>query len=214
MPRSGPGASTVTPPSTISPALNRTRPPMALRIVDLPQPEWPMIETISPRLTVRLMFLTAVKRPFGVSKLIVTSRACRYCELITGESGLARIRHLSGDEIESTIEQQPDQSDQQNRRHDALQAERVPTVPKEKSDAEAARQHLALDDHTAGYSQTQPQSRQNVRQRERDQDAAQIAPPRKSERARDIPVVIRQRPDAERGIDERGPQRGDEDHED
>src|SRR5215831_2702093 len=117
MPRSGPGASTVTPPSTISPALNLTRPLMALRIVDLPHPEWPMIETISPRLIVRLIFLTAVKRPFGVSKPIVTPRACRYCELITGEIGLTRIRHLSGDEIEPAIQQQPDQSDQQNRRH-------------------------------------------------------------------------------------------------
>src|SRR5262245_57538676 len=102
-----------------------------------------MIETISPRLTVRLMFLTAVKRPLGVSKPIVTSRACRYCELITGETGLARIRHLSSDEIEAAIEQKPDQSDQQDRRHDALQAERVPTVPDEEADADAARQHLA-----------------------------------------------------------------------
>src|SRR5262245_28568235 len=192
MPRSGPAASIVTPPNTISPALNGTSPPIAFRIVDLPQPECPMIETISPRLIVRLIFLTAVKRPLGVSKPIVTPRACRYCVLITGETGLTRIRHLSGYQIEAAIKQQPDKSDQQNRRHDAFQTEGVPTVPDEEADADAARQHLPCDDHDPGYAQTQPQAGQDVRQRERNQDAAQITPSRKRESSRHVPMIVRQ----------------------
>ena len=54
-PRSGPGPAISLLPSSSSPDVQRSSPATRLRRVDLPQPEWPMRLTNSPRRTVRLM---------------------------------------------------------------------------------------------------------------------------------------------------------------
>ena len=72
MPRSGPGLVTIAPLENTLPSVGFTIPDMVFIRVDLPQPEWPIRETISPFLMFNEIFFTAVYFPVGVLKLTVT----------------------------------------------------------------------------------------------------------------------------------------------
>ena len=58
MPRSGPGPLTSLPSRMTTPRLGSSRPAMMFSTVDLPQPEWPMMEMNSPWSMRRLMPLS------------------------------------------------------------------------------------------------------------------------------------------------------------
>ena len=61
--RSGPGPAISRSPRISTPLVASSNPASRFSSVDLPQPEWPMIETNSPRRMLRLMFSRATKRP-------------------------------------------------------------------------------------------------------------------------------------------------------
>ena len=51
---SSPSFASAAPSISISPSLGRSSPPIRLSSVDLPEPEGPTIETISPRSTIKI----------------------------------------------------------------------------------------------------------------------------------------------------------------
>ena len=62
-PRSGPGPLSSLPARTIPPEVTVLSPATIMRIVDFPQPEWPIIVTNSPLRNLKLMFLTITASP-------------------------------------------------------------------------------------------------------------------------------------------------------
>ena len=72
MPRSGPGAATVRPSTSMPPRVGCEKPAMALSSVDFPQPDGPSRQTNSPRLMVKSMSLRATTSPPGTGKILST----------------------------------------------------------------------------------------------------------------------------------------------
>src|SRR2546427_9729492 len=91
------------------------------------------------------------------------------------DTDLAFVRDPHRQENKSTIEEQTDAANQENRRHDSFQAQRIPAIPDEETDPDAARQHLARDDHQPGHSEAEAQSGEDMRQTEWDEDRSQVA---------------------------------------
>ena len=76
--RSGPGPSTSLPSSTTPPPVAGSSPATTFSSVDLPQPEWPMTETYSPRAIFRSMpFSTGTReRPKATVTWEMSRKVC------------------------------------------------------------------------------------------------------------------------------------------
>src|SRR5690606_11925597 len=118
--RSGPGPSISRPLHTRPPALASSRPAIRLRTVDLPQPEWPISETNSPRAMLRLMSLRAWKRPFLVSKCLLTPVSSTNLSMAVS---LARIVEAPGQPQQALFQRQADQADDDDGDEDVLDVE-------------------------------------------------------------------------------------------
>src|SRR5262245_5674099 len=123
-------------------------PATMLSSVDLPQPEWPMIETNSPLRTVSdTSRNTSV--PSAPPKHFPTFSICTKRSLFSmrsSSSARRAARHDAAEHGDRAIEQQADEADVKQRENDVADARAVPRIPDEEPDAHAADQHLAGDD--------------------------------------------------------------------
>src|SRR5262245_28628028 len=194
--------------STITvPSLGRSSPASTFRIVVLPQPEWPIRQTNSPRSMPSHRFSNTAVSP---------KRRARPSTLISGRCSMAlfRIGHELGEPRQALVEQQADQADQQDRRHDVGDREVVPLVPHEVADARAAHQHLGRHDHQPGDADRDAHAGHDGGRGRRQDDLEGGAQGADLERARHVQPFAPHARHAEGGVYEHRPHRADEDHED
>ena len=79
----------------------------------------------------------------------------------------------SGDQA---IENESDQADIDQRDHDVGEARRVPRIPDEETDADAAGEHLRRHDGEPRETDTDAQAREDVGRRRRQHDLARRTP--------------------------------------
>src|SRR4051794_20047254 len=140
-----------------------------LSTVVLPQPEWPMMQTNSPRaIDSHRSSNTIVLPPLGAAKrLVIPSMEMNLSAIGSVRSSVMRSpdprihperqcpsprpslrkRHQPRDAGENLIEQHPDDPDHQDRGDHVGDREIVPFVPDEIADAGAADEHLGGHDH-------------------------------------------------------------------
>src|SRR5260221_6713035 len=106
-----------------------------LRIVVLPQPEWPITQTNSPRSIVKETCSKTARSPYDLP----SSRTSRKSGFDIRDGALQR--------AESEVERHADNSDHEDRGDHVGEREAVPLVPHEVADAEVADQHLGRHDH-------------------------------------------------------------------
>src|SRR5688572_15622702 len=201
-PRSGPGPPISRSARISAPAVGCNRPATRLSSVDLPQPEWPIRDTNSPRSTIRSTPAMASKP----SKLIPTPSMRRYFSGSIAEP--PRQQH------QPLLEQQADDADGEDGDDDVLDLQVVPFVPHPEADADAAGEHLGGDDHQPGDADRQAHAGDHVGQHRGEENLREDLPLGQVQHARHVEVVLRDLAHADRGVDDHRPQAADEDHPD
>src|SRR5216684_2324118 len=129
MARSGPGPEISRPAHSSTPSPVSSNPATRLSSVDFPQPEWPMMETNSPRSTARLMPLSAGNMPLRVENVMPTFSSCTY--FIMGLTLIfpSTVLEAPRDQHQRLFEQQAHDPHDENRDDDVLDVKIVPFVP-------------------------------------------------------------------------------------
>ena len=139
-----------------------------LSTVVLPQPEWPITQTNSPRaIDSQRSSNTASRRRRAPDKRL----AMPSMEMNVLGHRLTPGSHEARDAREDLVEQHADHADQQNGDDDVGDRQVVPLVPDEVADAGAADEHLGGDDHQPGDADRDAHAGQDRRRRRRQDDA-------------------------------------------
>ena len=130
-----------------------------LSSVDLPQPEWPMIETYSPFSIVRLMsFSTSVVASPRVKDLVdVVELQIGLHEMLLQLDGGAAGHELA-QRRDQAVEHEADDADIEQRQDDLADVRGIPRIPDEEADADAADQHFRRDDRKPGQADADAQA--------------------------------------------------------
>src|ERR1700736_2397830 len=137
-------SSTMTTPSD-----GRSRPARMLSKVVLPQPEWPMTQTNSPRRIASHRSANTVVSPPGVAKLRAIPSIEMNLSPATAVNASFGERHRPRRAGERLIEHHADDADHQDGGDHVGDRQVVPFVPHEIADAGAAHEHLCGDEHKA-----------------------------------------------------------------
>src|SRR5258706_7986486 len=207
-PRSSDGPATSRLSITTTPELAVSRPASTLRMVDLPQPEWPMMQTNSPRSMPKLTpSKTATALPPGAGETFFRSWISRK------DTGLFEV----GDEFlqaaDREIERHADYADREDREDHVGKVEVVPLVPDEIADAGAADQHLGSDDHKPCDAHRDAHAGEDGRGGGGQDHLKGAAQRLHFQRLRHVQPVAAHRGHAVGGVDQHRPYRADEDHE-
>src|SRR5690242_253070 len=116
-------------------------PARMLSSVVLPQPEWPMTQTNSPRRIASHRSANTVVSPPGVAKLRANPSIEMNLSPATGGVSL-RKSHRAGRALERLVEHHADDADHQDGGDHVGDRQVVPFVPYEITDAGAAHEHL------------------------------------------------------------------------
>src|SRR6267154_2342475 len=207
-PRSSDGPATSRLSITTTPELAVSRPASTLRMVVLPQPEWPMMQTNSPRSTAKLTpSKTVIVLPFGAGYVFFRSWISRKA------MPLLDVGNEFLEPADREIERHADHAYRENREDYVGEVEVVPLVPDEIADARAADQHLRGDDHQPCNAHRDAHAGEDGRGR-RGQDHLKGAAQRLHfQRLRHVQPVAAHRGHAIGGVDQHRPDRADENHE-
>ena len=154
--------------------------------VDLPQPEWPISDTNSPRSMVRSM-----SRRTSVA---ICATAEGHADLLELEIAVLghdrsptaprRRARRSADDRDQLVEQEADDADVGQGDDDVADARAVPRVPDEEADADAADQHLGGDDGEPAQAHADAQAGEDVGHAGRQGDLVEHLPPRQPDHRR------------------------------
>src|SRR5882762_10514701 len=207
-PRSSDGPATSRLSITTTPSLAVSRPASTLRMVVLPQPEWPMMQTNSPRSTAKLTpSKTVIVLPFGAGYVFFRSWISRKA------MPLLDVGNEFLEPADREIERHSDHADGEDREDHVGEVEVVPFVPDEIADARAAHQHLRGDDHQPRDAHRDAHARQDRRSGGGQDHCEGAAQRLHLQRLRHVQPVAAHRGHAVGGVDQHRPDRADEDHE-
>ena len=108
----------------------------------------------------------------------------------------------------------PTNADIDERDDDLGDVRGIPRIPDEEADADAADQHFRRDDGEPRQADADAQAGEDVGRRRRHHDLAEELERIEPQHGGDVAIVLRDVADADRGVDDDRPDRGDEDHED
>ena len=146
-----------------------------LSSVDLPQPEWPMIETYSPLSIVERDVLQhlGLGGAAGEGLVDVIELQIGRHDAIALQFGGGAAGDDLGDAGDDAVEHEADDADIEQRQDDFADVRGVPGVPDEEADADAADQHFRRDDREPGQADADAQAGEDVGRRRRHHDLAE-----------------------------------------
>src|SRR5262245_27794378 len=118
------------------------------------------------------------------------------------------------DDRDHAIEQEADDADIEQRQNDLADVRGIPRIPDEEADADAADQHFGGDDGEPRKTNADAQAGEDVGRRRGDHDLAEKLQRIELHHGSHVAIVLRDVADANGGVDDDRPDRGDEDHED
>ncbi|MGY3109399.1 hypothetical protein ACVWW7_006026 [Bradyrhizobium sp. LM6.9] len=118
------------------------------------------------------------------------------------------------DARDQTVEHEADDADIEQRQDDLADMRGIPRVPDEEADADAADQHFRGHDREPGQADADAKPREDVGRGGRDHDLGEELERIELHHRGDVAVVLRDVADADRGVDDDRPDRGDENDED
>src|SRR5450830_288182 len=184
-PRSRLGPVTSRPSMKTLPALAVSSPASTLRMVVLPQPEWPMMQTNSPRASEKL---TSANTGFAATKALLSpsilSRAFTLGVFPWDRAaGVSCVRderslHISHHLLylaKHQVQQHADDADYADGKDHVGQRQVVPLVPDKVANAGSPHQHLGRHNHQPGNAHADAHAGQNRRRGRRQDDLKSLA---------------------------------------
>src|SRR5262245_35084034 len=172
----GSGFERVTPSMRTAPVSGCTKPAIMFMSVVLPQPDGPMIATVSPSRTVKVTSSMTTRRPWSYSKLLLRPLT----------SILLRIAPANPLDAfqppHATVERQADHSDDDHAGdHQIVAIAGIARVHDHVAEAGTQRDHLRGDDDQPRNAQPDPHSDHDLRQHRRDHHLPEQRGPRDPE---------------------------------
>src|SRR5262249_56554151 len=112
------------------------------------------------------------------------------------------------------VEHAANQTDMDQGHDDVPDGRTFPGVQDEEAEADAADQHLGGDDGEPAQPHADAQAGEDVGHGGGQGDLPEHLPPRQPDDRGNVAIVLRDVPHTHRGVDDDGPDRSDEDHED